>query len=56
MRVDEFSVQKLTESDGTTQQLTSQIQELQERVNCMQMFGMQQTVCKILPDTPLLRP
>ena len=35
MRVDEFSKQKLTESHATTQELTSQIQDLQERVNCM---------------------
>ena len=34
LRVDEFSVQKSTESRGTIQKLTSQIQELQERVNC----------------------
>ena len=33
MRVDEFSVQKLRESHATIQELTSQIQELQERVN-----------------------
>ena len=35
MRVDEFSVQKLRESSATIQQLTSQMQELQERVNYM---------------------
>ena len=32
MRVDEFSMQKLRESHATIQELTSQIQELQERV------------------------
>ena len=35
LRVDEFSVQKLRESHDTIQQLTSQIQELHERANCM---------------------
>ena len=35
MRVDEFSMQKFRESHATIQELTSQIQELQERVNCM---------------------
>ena len=35
LRVDELSVQKLRESHDTIQQLTSQIQDLQERVNCM---------------------
>ena len=34
-RVDEFFVQKLRESYATIQKLTSQIQDLQERVNCM---------------------
>ena len=33
MRVDEFSIQKLRESHATIQELTSQMQELQERVN-----------------------
>ena len=33
LRVDEFSVQKLRESLGPIQRLTSQIQELQERMN-----------------------
>ena len=33
--VDEFSVQKLRENHDTIQTLTSQIQELQERENCM---------------------
>ena len=36
---DEFSVQKLAESHDTIQKLTSQIQELQERVNCMNDSG-----------------
>ena len=39
LRVDEFSVQKLRESHDTIQQLTSQIQELKERVNCMNDSG-----------------
>ena len=39
LRVDEFSVQKLRESHDTIQKLTSQIQELQERVNCMKDAG-----------------
>ena len=33
LRVDEFSVQKLRESHDTIQKLTSQLQEMQERVN-----------------------
>ena len=39
LRVDEFSVQNLRESHDTIQKLTSQIQELQERVNCMSDSG-----------------
>ena len=39
MRVDEFSAQKLRESHDTIQKLTSQMQELQERVNCMNDSG-----------------
>ena len=39
LRVDEFSVQKLRESHDTIQQLASQMQELQERVNCMNDSG-----------------
>ena len=35
MRVDEFSLQKLRESHATIQELTSQIQELQEKVSCV---------------------
>ena len=35
MRVDEFCLQKLRESHATIQELTSQIQELQERMNYM---------------------
>ena len=35
MRVDELSMQKLRESHVTIQVLTSQVQDLQERVNCM---------------------
>ena len=38
LRVQEFSVQ-LRESHETIQRLTSQIQELQERVNCMNDSG-----------------
>ena len=37
--VDELSVQQLKESHETIQRLTSQIQELQERVNCMSDSG-----------------
>ena len=37
-RVDEISVQKMRESHGTIQRLTSQIQELQERVNYMNCY------------------
>ena len=33
MRFDEFSMQKLRKFHATMQELTSQIQELQERVN-----------------------
>ena len=33
LRVDEFSAQKLRESHETIQRLTSQLQELQERMN-----------------------
>ena len=32
LRVDEFSVQKLRESHETMQRLTSQVQELQEKI------------------------
>ena len=39
LRVHEFSVQKLRESHDTIQNLTLQIQELQERVNCMSDSG-----------------
>ena len=39
LRVDEFSVQKLRESHDTIEKLTSQIQELQERVKCMSDSG-----------------
>ena len=39
LRVDEFSVQKLKESHETIQRLTSQIQEMQHRVNCMNDSG-----------------
>ena len=39
LRVDECSVQKFRESHDTTQRLTSQIQELQERVTCMSDSG-----------------
>ena len=34
LRVDEFSSRRLRESHDTIQKLTSQIQELQEKVNC----------------------
>ena len=39
LRVDEFSVQKLRENHDTIQRPTSQIQELQERVNCTSDSG-----------------
>ena len=38
-RIDEFSVQKSREIHYTIQRLTSPIQELQERVNCMNGSG-----------------
>ena len=38
-RVDKFIVQKMRESHDTIQRLTSQVQELQERVNCMNDSG-----------------
>ena len=39
LRVDEFSVQKLRESHGTMQKLTSQLQEMQERRNYLNDSG-----------------
>ena len=36
--VDEFSLQKLRESHETTQRLTSQVQELQERMNYLSLW------------------
>ena len=36
MRVDEFSTHQLRERHATIQELTSQKQELQERVDCME--------------------
>ena len=39
LRVDEFCAQILKESHDTIQRLTSQIQELQERANCMSDSG-----------------
>ena len=39
LRVDEFSLQEFRESHDSIQKLTSQIQELQERVNCMNDSG-----------------
>ena len=35
MRVDDFSLKEMRESHATIQELTSQIQDLQERVTCM---------------------
>ena len=35
LRVEEFSVQKLRESHETIQNLTSQIQDMQEQINSM---------------------
>ena len=39
LRVDEFSVQKLRESHETIQRRTSQVQELQERMNYLNDSG-----------------
>ena len=39
LRVDELSAQTLRESHETTQKPTSQIQELQEKVNCVNDSG-----------------
>ena len=39
MRIDELSRNEMRESHDTVQRLTSQIQELQERVNCMNDSG-----------------
>ena len=39
LRVDEFSVQKLRESHGTIQNLTSQMQGMQEQMNSMNDSG-----------------
>ena len=39
LRIDEFSVQKLRESHETIQRLTSQVQELQERMNYLNDSG-----------------
>ena len=39
LRVDEFSVQKLKESNETIQRLISQLQELQERMNYLSDSG-----------------
>ena len=39
LRVDKFSVQKMTESHDTMQRLTSQVQEMQERMNFMSDSG-----------------
>ena len=44
LRVDGFPVQKLRESHGTIQKLTSQIQELQERVSRMNYSGESQDI------------
>ena len=35
MRIDEFSTNELGESQTTVKELTSQMQELQERMNCV---------------------
>ena len=39
LRVDEISVQKLRENHGTIQNLTSQLQEMQEHMNSMNDSG-----------------
>ena len=43
-RVDEFSKQKLRESHGTIQRLTSQLQSMQEQINSMNDSGESQEV------------
>ena len=44
LRVDEFSVQKIRESQETTHRLTSQMQEVQEQINSMSDSGEVQEV------------
>ena len=39
LRVDEFSVQKLRENQKTMQQVTSQLQQMQEQINSMNDSG-----------------
>ena len=39
LRVDEFSVQKLRENHDTIQRLTSQMQEFEEKVDCLSDSG-----------------
>ena len=39
LRVDEFSVQKLRENHDTIQRLTSQMQQFEERANCLKDSG-----------------
>ena len=56
LRVDEFSFQKLRESHDTIHRLTSQVRELQDRMNCLTDSGEIQEVgsnCsgKISPST-----
>ena len=63
LRVDEFTVRKLRGSHDTIQNLTSQIQELQERVKCMNDSGAFQDIesnysgdCCHVPSQPAVVP
>ena len=47
LRVDEFSIQKLRESHETIQRVTSQVQELQERMNYLNDSGEFQEVDRV---------
>ena len=63
LRVDEFSVQKLRESHETIRRLTSQVQELQERMNYLNDSGEFHEVesnysgkCSHVPSQPAMIP
>ena len=63
MRIDEFSRHELTESHATLQELTSQIQDLQERTNCVnvsQEFQDEESICSVrlshVPSDPTIIP
>ena len=50
LRVDEVSVQKLRENHETIQQLTSQLQEMQDQMNAMSDSGeFQEVDCLTFP-------